>query len=352
MHKDFADWYRAGGIEPDGEALPKRWAAIHAFDAGRDDFVDAARIFYGFKPRTPDFLTTFRAALQKADPAIKMSGNDPEIAVLAGAFLADALENYSEPFCYLAALATLCPAAKNLRKPPAAPAIPELATATLAQWSANRFSALPSATTSSGHLPAAGIKELKDLCEAGDLTAMSEPLVKIYSAVRKMQREALLHSEETNMLWWLFGEHSRDRKEPFKSYSLAAACLIAGKELADLTVELPGPAAATAFLDRLVRANRKKISAVTIQDAVNDAPADWKQNFLDGYSIDAPTDLTPVAGALKAAANVPKGTSWLATYKHTTGVDADAQIAPEDLADQVYLEQLLFRSWSLAGSDE
>lgn len=32
MHNDFAEWYRMAGIEPDGDLLPKRWAAIEEFN--------------------------------------------------------------------------------------------------------------------------------------------------------------------------------------------------------------------------------------------------------------------------------------------------------------------------------
>ena len=37
MHKDFAEWYRAAAIPPNGDILPKRWEAIEKYEAGRDD---------------------------------------------------------------------------------------------------------------------------------------------------------------------------------------------------------------------------------------------------------------------------------------------------------------------------
>ena len=330
---------------------------MQTFEVDGDKIADAARVFYGFAPRAPDFLQNFRVALQKADPAIKMSGNDQEIAVLAGAVLVEALEQLDEPLCFFAALAAVCPAAKNLRKTPIVPAIPELATEALAKWSTDRFTSRLNCTPNGKpSLAADGLKKLKEICATGDLTALDDPLTKIYSAVQEVQKCSLemrmqlsIQSEETNMLWWLFGEHSRDTKKPFRTYTTSAASLIAGKELADLTLELPGPVAAVAFLDRLTRATRKKFPEfVSIESAVNDAPDDWKQSFLNRNNIDALSNLAPVLNALKAASSVPKGESWLAIYKHATGVEANAHITPSDLADQVYLEGLLFHAWTIS----
>jgi len=55
------------------------------------------------------------------------------------------------------------------------------------------------------------------------------------------------------MLWWLVSEYSRDRNQSWKKVGLSATSIIAGKELADLTRIIPGPVAAAAFLDRIVR---------------------------------------------------------------------------------------------------
>ena len=53
-----------------------------------------------------------------------------------------------------------------------------------------------------------------------------------------MQR---LRQEESDILWWLFGEYSRDLEQHISELSLSASCIIVGKELADLILVFPGP---------------------------------------------------------------------------------------------------------------
>ena len=73
------------------------------------------------------------------------------------------------------------------------------------------------------------------------------------SKISRLERELTIVSEETNMLWWLISEYSRDRGASWMTVGPFATPIIAGKELADLTRVIPGPVAAAAFLDRIIR---------------------------------------------------------------------------------------------------
>lgn len=352
MNKDFADWYRAANIEPDGNTLPKRWAAVEGFEVTREGLADASRLFYGLKPQNPKFVDSLRAGLQKADPAVKMSGNDVELAVLAGALLVDSIERYSAPYCYFAALAAVCPAAKNLRKPPVVRAIPELATKALTTWSSNRFAPPPSNTIEDS----AFNEELREQLKAAeDIAELSEPLGKFYvtaqeleQRLNRMSRLVSLQSEETNILWWLLGEHSRDTNKPFGEFTPAGASLIAGKELSDLALELPGPIASAAFLHKMIQSQRKKIPEfVSIEAAVNEVPKEWRQTISKKIDLAKLSGIAPITSAFQAISQVPEGGNWLEIYKHAVGLDASVKISPYELADQFYLEGLMFRAWSL-----
>ena len=359
MHTDFAEWYRAAGIKPNGDDLPRRWEAVTAFPMNAPEIGNAARLFYGLPEVDQGFPQRIRVALQKADPAVQMSGNDREIALIAGALLVETIVNVDFPLAFCAAFSAVCPAAKNLRRNPLVPAIPEIASNELAGWSSERtYGDAESKTGPDKNLPAKGADDLRSLCQAGDVAALSEPLARLYQAVLKIQKspaefqhQLALQAEETNMLWWLFGEHSRDTNMQFSEFTPAAACLIGGKELADLTQELPGPIAAVAFLDKVVRKSRKKFPAlVTIEDAVNDTPREWRKKILERSGVDSIGNLAPIMEAVRASLRVEEGESWAAIYLHSAGIKADGKLMPADLADQFYQENLLLQAWNLSSS--
>src|SRR5213592_160097 len=117
MHTDFSEWYRLAGIEPNSENLPKRWAAIEAYDPSHSDVISLARLFYRLgKPKT-DFLTRLLRAFQEADPAFKTRDNDHELSLLAGAELVKTMI-HSAPVADLAALSLVCAAGANVRPCP------------------------------------------------------------------------------------------------------------------------------------------------------------------------------------------------------------------------------------------
>src|SRR5262249_50698182 len=97
--------------------------------------------------------------------------------------------------------------------------------------------------------------------------------------IAKLERELAIVGEEANMLWWLVSEFSRDQKESWKGVGLSATSIIAGKELADLTRVIPGPVAAAAFLDRIVRFSDSSKSArpISLKEAVESTARSWRE---------------------------------------------------------------------------
>ena len=74
-----------------------------------------------------------------------------------------------------------------------------------------------------------------------------------------------------------FGIQSRP-KETLERTTVPAVCLIAGKELADLTEIIPGPLAAFAFLDRVIKSGRaKRPTACSVIYAVNETRPSGKE---------------------------------------------------------------------------
>src|SRR5690348_480265 len=111
MHADFSEWYRQAGLEPNGEDLPKRWAAIQQYSPKKEEIISLVEIFNRLGKTKDSFPPEFLKALQAADPPFKIRDNDQEFAVLAGAELVDVIERAKPDRSILAVLSLVCAAA-------------------------------------------------------------------------------------------------------------------------------------------------------------------------------------------------------------------------------------------------
>jgi hypothetical protein len=328
MHTNFADWYRIASLEPNAELLPKRWAAIEEFSPDAKGVVSLIQLFYQLGAPDPTFVGEFQAVFQKHDAAFQMRGNEQELRVLAGAELADIMHRGEHNDRLLAALGLVCASAQNIRTGPCVPDIPEFAASFLVEASRDR------ATTDGPDT---------ELTTA--LKELGEPYDKLAAAVQDCQKELRLVSEESNILWWLFSEHSRDQQQRWETFDISAAALIAGKELADLTSVLPGPSAAAAFLDKMMRCCKSKLpDTITIKSSIEKSPTDWRQKFAKSNCPDSLDLLMPISQGIKISV-LSAPDAWAPTFVHSTGVPLSAKLSPALLSRQVYLEGLLVKAW-------
>src|SRR5208337_62370 len=264
MNSYFGDWYRSAGIPPEEIPLSKRWEAVESFDVDATEISLLAQVFYHLSLSVPSFAERFRKAFNEADPTFPMSGNDRELIVLAGAGLVNVIERRSRDIADLAALFLVCGAVQNIRTAAVAQ-IPEIAVKYLSQRSVQRAK------------PEKDGKE-EELSKA--LAGAGEPHSKLAPEFQKLQLEFPIVSEESNMLWWLISETSRDVNQRWSEMPLGMACVLTGKELADLTRIVPGPVAARAFLDRAIRSGRDKVApSISVTDVVNDTAKTWRDSY-------------------------------------------------------------------------
>ncbi|MCK1384444.1 GTPase-associated system all-helical protein GASH [Bradyrhizobium sp. 21] len=145
--------------------------------------------------------------------------------------------------------------------------------------------------------------------------------------------------EETQMLWWLFGEHSRTFNRPFSSYSSGAAAVVAAVDLGDLTTaSVLGPVAAPAMLERVLRLTNmevdRKYSLADVLDGIEPNELRTLKSFGD-----QPPRIFPVMTAIKKAQDGPG--AWHGAFEKLTGIKATTEFAPLELATQIYYEHLL-----------
>ena len=307
-------------MEPQADVLQKRWVGVDAFEVDHDAIISLVELFFGFFDGKEKFLADFRKAFQDADSSFRMRDNNRELSVLAGATLVAVMEEGSIELGNLAALALVSCAAQNLRAAPCVAEIPERAVKHLTHRSMNR-----------GEL------------ESDDNSELDENQVQ----VMQLRRDLDVIGEESNVLWWVFGESSRDTNKRWSECTFPQTALMAGKELADLTRIVPGPAAAVALLDRVVKHAKTKPSAnVAVKDAIADVPLDWRQKFVKDHCPDALTNLRPVSHGIKLSVDLAGGDAWVPALASSMKIQRGGKIAPHLLAYQIFVECLLASFWA------
>jgi hypothetical protein len=332
MQSYLSVWYRSAGIATENVPLAKRIEAISAFNADGDGVAALTQLFYELPPSDLLFEAKFRTPINKADPNFGMSGSDRELIVLAGATLVDVIERGKRDVSNLATLCLVCGSVQNLRGTPAVREIPELAVARLSERSAQRDQ--PDSDSAAARLAAA-------------LAGKGEPFDALGREFQKLQLQLPVVTEEADMLWWVFGETSRDLNKRWDNMSLEEVSMICAKELADLTKVIPGPVAARAFLDRTIRSGRDSVkSSVSIADAVNKTPKDWRER---NYKMPVPNELKgilPISEAIRYSIEAGDADGWRSIFKSSTRIASTAKPEPSKLAYQIFLEHLTARCFA------
>lgn len=321
MHPQLSEWFLAAGIEFQDDVLQKRWAGVEAFTNGRDTVILLVELFFGFLEGKETFLDTFRAPFKHADAAFRMKDNNNELSVLAGAKLASIMEGGDNTLGDLASLAIVSCAAQNLRPGPPVGDIVERAAKHLHARTLSRTQpyANPDATD--------------------DTTALLE----------QVQRDLAAVTEESNVLWWVFGESSRDTGERWSNLSVEQTALMAGKELADLTRIPPGPAASGALLDKVVRFAKPNPTAaqVVLKAAIAALTIEWRRRLIQTFPNPL-LGVCPVTHGIKLSIELAQEDAWIRALPSTTRIQRGGKIAPQLLAYQIFLECVLVSLWPKA----
>jgi hypothetical protein len=157
-----------------------------------------------------------------------------------------------------------------------------------------------------------------------------------------MDSQLLYMREETQILWWLFGEHSRTLKRHFSAFHQGMAAIVAGVDLGDLTTtSILGPIAAPAMLARVLRLARSADGESRNLAAVLDEASTTDLQALNIFGKDQPPCIFPIMTAIQKAKESPE--SWRTSFETATGVGASIEFEPIELATQIYYEHLLGR---------
>ncbi len=295
-------------------------------------------------------------ATREFDNAFVPAGRATEIAVLAGAVLNEVLLSKRDSTSDCVALAIVVPAFQGLRK---ANPIPQLVTSA-EQYLADRSADLRKPPKDSK--PEAGVaKDVIDnttqaLKESqfpqaadhlGTLVAAQNKIMRGQAAeIRALEKRLLLLREESDVLWWLTGAHSRIVNQSFADLEPGAAALLVGRELADLTQIIPGPLAIGAFAKRMLGSTLSEKAEVelTLGSAINSLSGQVRTAWGEDAQAAKSSGICPLYSAIVHSLTVAKPAEWPPLFKKSQSLDAKLKCHPALLSRQLYLESLLLRA--------
>lgn len=354
MNKNFPEWYSTANIAANDSTLESRWKGIEKFceeNINTQDVLELTRIFFN-RPVEDKFRENFVNVFFEIDKAFPQK-NDLELSVLAGAALIDIIERY-DGLDDLAMLALMALSFNN-RKMFVPNILKEVNNEFIIKTSKIRNdlgiiseieTSIPSVSKLLENFKAGAISpELAGSFSTyfADLTKLLEEVLKSTNTNARQQQ---IYREDSQILWWMTGEWSRDLQKPFKEMKTAEVSFIIGKELADLVKVLPGPYASKAVLNKTLRAFSSDDQRDTILlAAVNALNKDWKLQVLKTYPADKTKEITPLLAAISCSLQVEKAIEWKSLYKKLTGFDPSTiKITSLEFAYQMYLECLVVKS--------
>jgi hypothetical protein len=350
---NFADQYKAAGLNPGPEIIKLRQEPFDKIQKRLNTtmVLDLTRLYFGFA--VPNGNEWFSEAFRETDASFSMIDNEREASVLAACLLAAALD--AGNVC--AGLAPVVAAAAGSRVPLVRPEFIEDARQALAihsinsrQQTAANVSKIKQPAKSKvaaavdEYLPAANWSNSGDAIKlaANESFEATKTLAnQIYSVISPLAKQVRDLREEVDMLWWYIGGWSRVLEKPFSELDVGLAALMAGLDLAHLTLGESGPVAAQAILHRLlISSTAGENKKIALKSAVDALPPDTFQQLEIPKTINSVSDLCPVLAALAKADEIGNG-AWYIAFNKATHLDAGTKFPLIGLAMQVYRESLL-----------
>ncbi len=359
MHPDFADWYRVVDPSADTELLGRRWHGIEIFckTPSTDAILNLVRVHYSIG-NSPQFAEAFRDVFKSIDETFPNRDNEELLAVLAGSCLAKLIED-GGAIADGTALAVVTARFVDRRQGAIADLLEHagsyLHDRSLMRFEVSKPSVIKDVGVNSDNLKA----KLEEYCKADANVTKLAPLLhalltklasvssRLANSAKALNERQQLQQEELDILWWLFGEFSRDLNLPFAEVGMPAVSLVAPKELVDLLSGVPGPYSANAFIDKaLSLAENELPTSISLYDAINSCDRHWRNRWVSTLGENKVEEICPVILAVRKSLETAKKTEWVSAFETFTGLKARQRLKPTDLSMQVYHEALLLRSLS------
>ncbi len=354
MHKDFAAWYKTVDLEESIERLEKRWSGIEEIVKTASPEVIESLLAIAQKRSSnadEDSIASVRNQFTEADPFFDQSGNDAEMRVLSEAALVQIIEQSAKTSlrtdAALFLAAALCDqdlydgGVTNLHDrlnsvldalSEAARRRNDVAIQKPSKLEINLDDAFEGLDNFDDiNLFKAFITTFKGNIEEGINAAVASA----HKNNLALWKQLRFQDEELDMLWWASNQYSTTRGILFKKLGDGERGLVAGEELAGLTLFKPGPLSVASLL---TKAGVKPSKKVSIPEAVNACDTDWLKSIMQDL---APTVFQPIHLAVKKKLETMDDTSWISAWLSMTGLPKQPSFPETELARLFYLERLV-----------
>lgn len=382
MHKLFADWYRQVDLNISAEGLNTRWgcieAAVKKLDA--DAVMQLTRVSFALPKPDGAGADVDGAAValtfKEADVSFPMKGNDQLLRVLFGVTLAQAIEE-KHALATFAALAVTAARCGGLVAAPPIEELPTIAEQYLAtQGSSRRSSALQDPVVppkfGKAEITQPGTFDIQDTPNQNhwgqvqqnfqniktwvtQVNAAIEALAAANSKTRaettaafkaNAERAALeerisVLKEESDVLWWLFGEYSLTMNKSWSDGTAGEICIALGRELADLYAFYEPATNTASFLSKALSRSAQARDALTVKQLLDSGPAEWRGAVVKSVrdQVQRSGGVSPLHAGL--VARVDASSRWVERLAEVTTLKPDDQLLPLEWALQACREALL-----------
>lgn len=357
MHPDFARWLAAIEMGGDESRRLLRWTGVSAVVESPDNSDIETLIRLAFRSRQPAGIAQvekFRQAFKKADATFEMVGNDRELQVLASVSLATLMSKGGNRGGE-AALAITTASLDGARRPDLPMDLAVLADSAINQIAEINGKRPDLSAYTSVNAPKLDFQQAAEKVTAEPnwqgvaqaFTMAAEKARAAFAEVVRQQTNATsamgnflrVQDEELQMLWWLTGERSFDLDCTFDAVPDVVRPLVFGKELADSTQFLPGPASVKGMLSRAGLKERKKLK---LSAAINAADETWLQQLIPDGEL-SPVS-TPIHFGVQRRLETGAGDAWIAGWAAALGVPEGLTLSPLMLGLLFYRESVLLLS--------
>ncbi|BBO88035.1 GTPase-associated system all-helical protein GASH [Desulfosarcina ovata] len=379
MNPKFADWYSKVRPEPSNELLTTRWKCVATLQNELDSQL-SARIsawVFGVSSDSDDVREILEQTFKTADASFPLSDNENLLTVLAASCLADILDKI-HPAANVVALALLCARCRGARDIDGQGPLIVAPEVYLAQQSIKARENAHSGTDTLHRFrgtPAIEIPEAPDLAGGNDwnivhqnlnsvnayVQALSECVKQLSAGAKTFQQDTKkaakrwktatadsrvpVLQEETEVLWWLFAEHSDCVDKPFNEIAETARPVVFARDLAKRIKLLPPPPTSEAILKKALKAagTNREADQYKLPDLLESLDHDWRRRHFaaHGAEIRLEYKLMPAsAAAIEWNGELGQEDQWLAISKKI-GLDPKTSLSLADWSAQFFYEELL-----------
>jgi hypothetical protein len=343
-HRHFADWYESVSLHHDSKTLDARWNAVEQLlgSLTMSAVPGLVRTFFDL-PGADSYCEDIRSAAKKHDTSYVISHDRNELTVLSGGVIAASVEKPTH-LADAVALAVSCADAQGMRQAKRIQGVVDETSRYLAEDAVRTRKVNVDAKVLD--IDASSLTKLLGT----DADEVFKELIASHSKHTESVKATLkfvlqTEKEKSDILWWIVGEYTLDGAKPFSKLTLPEACYWGARDLADLTIYLPGPFGGPAYLHKMLRTVKSRLlSSLKVSECVDACDSDWTKAWAEKIAVQQLPDLCPMLFALTKSVEVGGGKEWVAAFVNATGLAEGSKAEPVRLATQVYNEILLLRA--------